>query len=121
MIDNVSPSSVKKFVCSVPIQAGYHALSTMVMKQPSNSQPVAARIRHHAVKQGTSGFVVRPFACGYQRQYAPISCENDKSDGMLVIHVEWFMLPRPRTGMKRVSTFRRADWARQGAVSCRIL
>ena len=29
--------------------------------------------------------------------------------------------PRPRTGMKRVSTFRRADWARQGAVSCRIL
>ena len=24
------------------------------------------------VKQGTSGFVVRPFACGYQCQYAPI-------------------------------------------------
>ena len=46
------------------------------------------------VKQGTSGFVVRPFACGYQRQYAPISCENDKSDGMLVIDVE-FIQPFP--------------------------
>jgi len=35
VIDKVSPSSLKKRVCSVPTQAGCHALSTVVMKQSS--------------------------------------------------------------------------------------